>query len=61
MLVGLPQRCGSALVSMRIRIEHFRSVRIQFRIQGFDEQGCITSLLKKFIFFIKNLNMYIYP
>ncbi len=29
------QCCGSALVSMRIRIQHFRSTRIRIRIQGF--------------------------
>ncbi len=32
----LKQCCGYALVSNRIRIQHFRSMRI--RIQGFDDQ-----------------------
>jgi hypothetical protein len=34
---------GSALVSIRIRIQHFRSIRIRIQIQGFDDQK-----LKKF-------------
>jgi hypothetical protein len=34
---------GSALVSMRIRIQHFRSMWIWIQIQGFDDQK-----LKKF-------------
>jgi hypothetical protein len=33
-LVGCSQCFGSALVSVRIRIQHFRSLRIRFQIQG---------------------------
>ncbi len=33
-VLGTYQRCGSALVSMRIRIQHFLSMRIRIQIQG---------------------------
>ncbi len=33
--------CGSALVSVRIRIQHFRSVRIWIQIQGVDDQKLV--------------------
>jgi hypothetical protein len=40
--MGSYQCCGSALVSMRIRIririQHFLSMRIRIQIQGFDDQ-----------------------
>ncbi len=32
------QCCGSALVSLRIRIQHFLSMRIRIQIQGFDDK-----------------------
>ncbi len=35
---GTNQCCGSALVSIRIRIQHFLSMRIRIQIQGFDDQ-----------------------
>jgi hypothetical protein len=49
---------GSALVSMRIRIQHFRSMRIRFRIhiQGFYDENF---QLKKRYFLIKNCNAFI--
>ncbi len=45
------QCCGSALVSMWIWIQHFRSMLI--RIQRFNDHKIKFYFLKKFIFFIK--------
>jgi hypothetical protein len=56
------QCCGSALVSLRIRIQHFLSMRIRIRIQihGFDDQKIGEKLkLKNYIFLIKNCNLLI--
>jgi hypothetical protein len=45
---------GSALASMRIRIQHFMAMRIQIRIQCFDDQKLKkkNSHLKFFIYFL---------
>jgi hypothetical protein len=52
------QCCGSALVSLRILIQHFLSMRIRIRIQiqGFDDQKFEGKLQleKNLNFFIKN-------
>ncbi len=57
------QRCGSALVSMRvwirIRIQHFLSLRIRIQIHGFDVQKLekkITAEKNVYFFKLQNLN-----
>jgi hypothetical protein len=61
-LVGSSQCSGSALISMRIRIQHFRSMRIRIQIQGFDDQKLEKNLPAENFFDIllmKNCNLVI--
>ncbi len=52
------QCCGSTLVSMRIWMQHFLSMRIRIKIQGFDDQ-ILEKIYSRFFFF-KNCNFF-YP
>jgi hypothetical protein len=47
-VISLKSVLGSGLVSMRIQIQHFRPmrIRIQFQIQGFDDQKLEKKLQK---------------
>jgi hypothetical protein len=47
-------------LSMRIQIQNFTSLRIQIRIQGFDDKTLKISLLKQIQFFSSKLQ-FIYP
>ncbi len=47
--------CGSALISMGIRIEHFRPLRIRIQIQGFDDYNW-----KRSIFLWETTEIYLY-
>jgi hypothetical protein len=40
--------CGSAFVSVRLRIQHFRSMRIQIRIRILFKKFCILSKIANF-------------
>jgi hypothetical protein len=51
-LGAISQSFRSALVSMRIRIQHFRSLRIRFQIQDFDHQK-FRKKLYPFVYFVE--------
>jgi hypothetical protein len=56
--LSFDQWFGSALVSMRTQIQHFRSMRIQ--TQGFYDKNCKNFKAEKInVFFIKNCNLLI--
>ncbi len=62
-IVGTSHKCfGPASVSMRIRIQHFRSMRIRIQIQGFDDPK-ICNIYSwnffKYILLIKNCYLFI--
>ncbi len=51
--------CGSALVSTRIRIQHFRSMRIWIRVQSFDDKKLREKIKLKKISFLINCSLLI--